>query len=67
MALVIKLDEDLSPMIGVPLHDAGYDVRTVVAQGWGGLDDRDIWERVKKERAFFIDLPNRGEECGLVV
>jgi predicted nuclease of predicted toxin-antitoxin system len=54
MALGVKLDEDLSPMVAVPLRDAGYAVATVYSQGWSGLKDDELWARVSAEGLFFI-------------
>ena len=42
MALTVKLDEDLSPIVGRPLQAAGYKVTSVLRQGWSGLPDRDL-------------------------
>lgn len=54
MGALVKLDEDLSPIVAGPLRDAGYEVRTVVGQGWSGLPDEDLWQRVSAESAFSI-------------
>jgi predicted nuclease of predicted toxin-antitoxin system len=52
--LLIKLDEDLSPMVGAPLAAAGHTVRTVVEQGWGGLKDPQLWPKVVAEGPLFL-------------
>ncbi len=52
--MLIKLDEDLSPMVGEPLGEAGHEVRTVAGQRWSGLDDDELWSRVSAEAAFFV-------------
>ncbi len=50
----VKLDEDLSPMVGEPLTAAGYDVATVAGQGWSGLRDGELWPRLVSEKVYFI-------------
>jgi hypothetical protein len=54
MTVPVKLDEDLSAMVGEPLLGAGHPVATVLEQGWGGLKDPELWPRVVSERRFFI-------------
>lgn len=54
MATAVKLDEDLSALVGEPLERAGYEVRTVAGQGWSGLADNELWSRLLNERAYFI-------------
>ncbi len=54
MAVAVKLDEDLSPLVGEPLLAAGCTVLSVVEQGWSGLKDADLWSRVVSEGVFFI-------------
>jgi predicted nuclease of predicted toxin-antitoxin system len=54
MAVAVKLDEDLSPLVAEPLVGAGYDVATVWSQGWSGLKDSELWLRVVEESRFFI-------------
>ena len=53
MALV-KLDEDLTPLVAAPLVAAGHEVRTVPGQGWGGMADDELLRRVAGERALFV-------------
>ncbi|MFQ5502313.1 MAG: DUF5615 family PIN-like protein [Phycisphaerae bacterium] len=50
----VKLVEDLSPKVAEPLERSGYQVNTVVGQGWSGLKDDEIWTRVMAEGVFFI-------------
>src|SRR5438094_717829 len=52
--LRVKLDEDLSPTVGEPLRAAGYLVLSVIDQGWGGLSDETLWQRVAVEQVLFI-------------
>jgi predicted nuclease of predicted toxin-antitoxin system len=54
VGLRVKLDEDLSPLVGEPLVSAGHTVLTVVGQGWSGLKDDELWRRVSDEQAFFV-------------
>ncbi|MBN2563729.1 MAG: DUF5615 family PIN-like protein [Phycisphaerae bacterium] len=54
MVVKVKLDEDLSPIVGEPLRGAGCAVLSVVEQGWSGLKEPDLWPRVVSEGAFFI-------------
>ena len=54
MPLAVKLDEHLSPLVGAPLIARGYEVRTVLGQGWCGLPDVELLTRVAAEGAFFI-------------
>jgi hypothetical protein len=54
MAFQAKLDEDLSPLTAEPLIASGYDVRSVSGQGWSGLKDPVLWQRVCAERILFI-------------
>jgi len=50
----VKLDEDLSPMVAEPLREASFTVATVFAQGWSGLNDKELWRRVVAEGFFFV-------------
>jgi hypothetical protein len=50
----IKLDEDLSPLVGEPFRAAGHGVQSVVGQGWGGLNDADLWSRVCSAQKYFV-------------
>lgn len=52
--MTVKLDEPLSAMVGQPLGNRGYAVRTVLEQGWGGLKDPQLWPRVVDNKEFFI-------------
>ena len=54
MAIKVKLDEDLSLMVGEPLREAGYTVLSLAEQGWAGLKDPDLWPRVVAEGVFFM-------------
>lgn len=54
MALRVKLDEDLTPIVGEPLRAAGYEVSTVVDQGWSGMKDAELWPRVVADSMFLV-------------
>lgn len=54
MGVSVKLDEDLSPIVGAPMSAAGHEVRTVVGQGWRGFKDDELWPMVLAERVFFV-------------
>lgn len=54
MAMRVKLDEDLSPLVADPLREAGYEVATVAGQGWSGLSDADLWSHICRQNEFFI-------------
>lgn len=41
-------------MVAGPLREAGFLTATVVQQGWSGLKDDDLWERVVAEGFYFI-------------
>lgn len=50
----VKLDEDLSPIVGEPLAARGHDVATVVGQNWSGMSDQQLWREIVNERRMFI-------------
>lgn len=54
MAMQVKLDEDLSPLVTDPLRAAGYDIATVAGQGWSGLPDAELWSHICRQNEFFI-------------
>ncbi len=54
MPLAVKLDEDLPKSLGADLIARGYPVATVRDQGWGGMNDDELWLRVSAEGRFFI-------------
>ena len=54
IAMRIKLDEDLSPLVGGPLCARGHIVLTVVEQGWGGLADDALFPLVQTEHVLFV-------------
>lgn len=41
----VKLDEDLSPLVGEPLTKRGIGWRSVHSQGWSGATDADLFAR----------------------
>ena len=54
MPLQIKVDEDLPEDVARLFSEAGYIAHTVRQQGWGGIDDEDLWERVQDEGRWLI-------------
>ncbi len=52
--MIVLLDEDLPARAAEVLRVRGYDVRTVVGQGWGGTPDVDLWPLVQGLAAFFV-------------
>ncbi len=52
--MIVKLDEDLSPLVAEVFEAAGYQAKTVVGQGWGGLPDAELWKNVQAEEIFFV-------------
>ena len=51
--MTVKIDEDLSASLAENLSAHGYQVKTVLGQGWGGLKDPFLWPKVQAERIFF--------------
>jgi predicted nuclease of predicted toxin-antitoxin system len=49
-----KLDEDLSSFIAVPFRDAGIDVATVREQGWIGMADDVLLQKVSLESRILV-------------
>ena len=54
MSALVKVDEDLPRQIADLAIAHGYDVSTVLAQGWQGASDEVLWPRVQKERRWLI-------------
>ena len=52
--MIVKLDEDLSPVVAEVFEEAGCETRTVAGQGWGGLPDAELWKKVQAEEIFFV-------------
>jgi predicted nuclease of predicted toxin-antitoxin system len=50
----IKIDEDLPRQIADLVAARGYDVATVVGQGWRGASDDELWPRVQTEGRWLI-------------
>jgi predicted nuclease of predicted toxin-antitoxin system len=50
----IKVDEDLPGQIVEIFAGCGYHAVTVVEQGWTGLDDRELWLRVQREKRWLV-------------
>ena len=54
----VKLDEDLSQSVGRHVSGLGYQVKTVIGQGWGGVQDDELWPRVVAEQIYWITADN---------
>jgi hypothetical protein len=63
----IKLDEDLSPLVGEPFRAAGHGVQSVVGQGWGGLNDADLWSRVCSAQEYFVTAEKGSATCAPIL
>jgi predicted nuclease of predicted toxin-antitoxin system len=50
----VKIDEDLPRQIADLVAARGYDAVTVMAQGWQGASDDELWPRVQNERRWLI-------------
>lgn len=50
----VKLDEDLSPLVGQALIDHGHEFVTVHQQGWGGMPDAELSRKIAAEGIYFI-------------
>jgi hypothetical protein len=74
--LAVKLDEDLSPLVGEPFSAFGHRVAPVLEQGWSGLPDAQLITKVAAEARMLItadkgfgDIRNYppGSHTGIVV
>jgi len=54
MAIQIKVDEDLPTQVAELFAQHGYEAATVVAQGWKGLPDEQLWPRVQREGRLLV-------------
>ncbi|MGC1677702.1 MAG: DUF5615 family PIN-like protein [Candidatus Binataceae bacterium] len=52
----LKLDENLSPRLAIPLRTAGHDVSTVREQAMIGASHSDLIERCRRERRAIVTL-----------
>ncbi len=52
--MIVKLDEDLSPLVAEAFEAAGCETRTVAGQGWSGLSDAELWKNLQAETIFFV-------------
>jgi predicted nuclease of predicted toxin-antitoxin system len=50
----VKIDEDLPRQVADLVAARGYDVATVVGQGWQGVSDDELWPRVQDEGRWLI-------------
>ena len=54
MSSRVKVDEDLPRQIAELLAVRGHDARTVVGQGWRGLPDEILWQRIQREGRWLV-------------
>lgn len=54
MAAQVKVDEDLPEAVADLFATAGYGAATVRQQGWNGLDDDVLWERIQAEGRWLV-------------
>ena len=52
--MIIKLDENLPPVLAVHLQHLGHDVDTVEDEGLSGSDDETLWRAVQAAKRFFV-------------
>lgn len=50
--MLIKVDEDLPPIVAEHLRRAGYTASTVVEQAMGGWKDPVLWRAIQAEGRF---------------
>ena len=50
----VKVDEDLPEAVARLFTEAGYPAETVRDQGWSGLQDAPLWERVQAEQRWLV-------------
>jgi len=50
----VKVDEDLPRQLVELLASRGHDAVTVVAQGWQGKSDDDLWSSIQGERRWLM-------------
>jgi predicted nuclease of predicted toxin-antitoxin system len=50
----VKIGEDLPWQIADLVAARGYDVATVMGQGWQGLSDDELWPHVQDEKRWLI-------------
>lgn len=41
-------------VVGRHISGLGYQVETVIGQGWGGAEDDDLWPRIVAEQIYWI-------------
>ena len=54
MAARLKVDENLPREIADLLNAHGYDAVTLLDQGWSGVADDDLWERIQAEGWWLV-------------
>ena len=54
MVARLKVDENLPREIAELLNTHGYDAVTVLDQGWSGMADDDLWQRVQAEKRWLV-------------
>ena len=50
----LKVDENLPREIAQLMQAHGHDAVTVLDQGWRGLPDDELWERIQAERRWLV-------------
>ena len=50
----LKVDENLPREIAQLMQAHGHDAVTVLDQGWRGLPDDELWERIQTERRWLV-------------
>jgi predicted nuclease of predicted toxin-antitoxin system len=54
VAARLKVDENLPREIADLLNAHGYDAVTLLDQGWSGVADDDLWERIQAEGRWLV-------------
>ena len=52
--VAIKVDEDLPAEVATILRSRGYDAQTVLDQGWVGVSDEQLWDRIQGEQRCLL-------------
>lgn len=52
--MLIKVDEDLPPIVAERLRQKGYNASTVVEQEMGGWKDPILWQAIQAEGRFLV-------------
>lgn len=54
MSVGVKVDEDLPVQMAELFIAHGYDAKTVVGQGWRGVADDVLWQRIQTEGRWLV-------------